>query len=100
MTATSPAATVENIGAPLAVDDDDLPGDSHTYTLSGTDAASFSIDAGTGQLMTKAPLDYEKKNSYSVVVTVKDGSGESNDTDRITVNIQVKALDEKPVITG
>ena len=33
--------------------------DNLTYTLSGTDAASFGIGSGTGQLMTKAKLDYE-----------------------------------------
>ena len=84
------------------IDDGDLPDDSHTFTLSRTDAVFFDIVSGTGegQLMTKADLDYEKKNSYTVVVTVVDGSGESNDTARITVTIQVKDLDEKPEITG
>ena len=33
-------------------------------------------------------------------MTVEDGSGESNDTDRITVTIEVKDLDEEPVIDG
>ena len=50
--------------------------------------------------MTKEPLNYESKKTYNVVVTVKDGSGESNDTDTINVTIQVKDLDEHPVITG
>ena len=92
----------ETIGARLAIDDDDLPNDSHTYTLSGTDADSFDIGAGTGQLMTKpdVTLDYETKMTYTVIVTVEDGSGESNDTDSITVTIQVKGLDEKPEIQG
>ena len=98
-----PSRPSETIGAPLAVDDADMPNDSHTFTLSGNDANSFSINAANGQLMTNAdaPLDYDgSKKSYTVVVTVKDGSGEPNDTDRITVTIQVKGLDEKPVITG
>ena len=43
-----------------------------SYTLGGTDAASFSINADTGQLLTSAPLDYETKNQYSV--TVSDGA--------------------------
>ena len=90
----------ETIGAPLMIKDADLPNDSHTWTLSGTDAGSFDIGAGDGQLMTKAELDYEDKDTYTVVVTVEDGSGESNDTDRITVTIQVKNLDEKPEIGG
>ena len=92
----------ETIGAPLAIDDDDLPNDSHTFTLSGADAAYFDIEsrAAGGQLMTKEPLNYESKKRYNLVVTVRDGSGESNDTDTINVTIQVKDLDEHPVITG
>ena len=98
----------ETIGALVTIADGDLPNDSHTYTLSGSDAASFDINAIAvtdtstygSQLVTKADLDYESKSSYTVVVMVEDGSGESNDTARITVNIQVKDLDEKPVITG
>ena len=34
-------------------------GNTLTYSLQGTDAASFDIDPSTGQLITKAPLDYE-----------------------------------------
>ena len=94
------AESGETIGAPLMIEDDDLPNDSHTYTLGGTDAGSFDIGAGDGQLMTKAELDYEDKDTYTVVVTVEDGSGESNDTDRITVTIEVMDLDEKPGIVG
>ena len=57
-----------NIGAPVSATDgdedgagnDDIEfGDTLTYSLSGTDAASFDIDASTGQLLTKAPLDFE-----------------------------------------
>ena len=67
--------------------------------LGGTDAASFDINAADGQLMTKAALDYEAKSTYTVVVTVRDSSGEPNDSDRITVTIEVKDLDEKPETT-
>ena len=44
-----------------------------TYSLAGTDAASFDIDTGTGQLKTKAALDFEDKSSYSVTIQVTDG---------------------------
>ena len=43
-----------DIGAPVAATDDD--NDTLTYTLSGTDTASFDIGMSTGQLMTKAGL--------------------------------------------
>ena len=94
-----PNRAPKTIGATLMIKDaDGMTATSHTWTLSGTDAASFSIRAATGQLMTKAPLDYEDKDTYTVVVTVDDGSGESNATEEITVTIEVKDLDGKPVI--
>ena len=51
-----------NIGAePVdAMDTEDTVGDTLTYGLQpGTDAASFDIDTGSGQLQTKAALDHE-----------------------------------------
>ena len=72
-----------NIGAPISATDDDETGSDTvdrrefgqtlTYSLGGTDAASFDIDASTGQLITKAPLDAEGQSSYEVTVTVDDG---------------------------
>jgi hypothetical protein len=62
-----------------------------SYTLGGTDAASFSINADTGQLLTSAALDYETKNEYSV--TVSDGA------DTTTVAIFVSNVDEPGVVT-
>ena len=66
-----------NIGGPISATDADEEteefGNTLTYELGGTDAASFDIDASTGQLITKAPLDTEVKSTYSVTVTVDDG---------------------------
>ena len=46
-------------------------GNTLTYKLGGNDAASFDIELDrTGQLITKAPLDFEADPSYSVIVTV------------------------------
>ena len=44
----------------------------YTHSLSGTDASSFEIGSTTGQITvgTGTSLDYETKNSYSVIVTV------------------------------
>ena len=74
-----------NIGTVVSATDADT-GDMLTYTLGGTDAASFSIISTTGQLQTRAALDYETKTSYSVTVSVSDGNGGSS---RITVTINV-----------
>ena len=79
----------ENIGAPVAATDAD--NNTLTYTLGGTNASSFSIDSGTGQLKTSAALDYETKDSYSVTITVSDGNGGS---DSITVTINVTDIAE------
>ena len=53
-------------------------------------AAAFNIESTTGQLKTKAALDYETKSAYSVVVTVSDGTL----TDTIIVPINVTDLEE------
>ena len=81
-------ASGENIGDPVAAEDDDT-GDTLTYSLEGTDASSFSIVSTSGQLQTSAALDYEMKNSYSVTVRVTDDSGASNDSATIPVTINV-----------
>ena len=67
-----------------------------TYTLSGTDAASFDIDRPDGRLKNKAKLDYETKNSYMVTVTATDSDGLSASID---VTIKVTDMDEAPEIT-
>ena len=82
----------EDIGAPVAATDADDA--ALTYTLSGTDAASFDIDPATGQLKTKADLDYETKDSYAVTVTASDSGGLS---DSIDVTITVTDVNEAPV---
>ena len=77
---TSTARSVEentvpgaNIGTPVTATDSNT--DKLTYSLGGTDAGFFDIDRTSGQLLTKAPLDYEDKKTYSVTVTATDPSG-------------------------
>ena len=97
-----------NIGAPVSATDGDETGDAAiefgntlTYTLGGTDAASFDIDESTGQLITKAPLDTEAKASYEVTVTVDDGETRAADspctTCTATVTITVDNVVERPL---
>ena len=85
----------QNIG--IAVHADDGDDDLLLYTLGGADAASFGIDRKTGQLKTKAELDYETKAAYTVVVTATDPSGA---TDSITVNISVTDENDTADISG
>ena len=86
-------AAGRNIGSPVSATDAD--NDTLTYTLGGTNAASFSINSSTGQLQTKAALDYETKTTYTVTVTVSDGSL----TDTITVTINVNDVADTPVVS-
>ena len=86
-----------NIGSPVSATDED--DDILTYSLGGIDASSFGIISTSGQLQTRAELDYETKDSYSVTVMVSDGNG---GTDTIGVTISVTDMDEDtvPVIEG
>ena len=67
-----------------------------TYTLGGTDAASFDIVAATGQLQTKVALDYETKSSYEVTVTATDTDGSVT----TTVAIEVTNVIELTTFSG
>ena len=84
-----------------ATDAQDGDGDTLTYGLSGTDAASFAIVATTGQLQTKAALDFETQTSYMVMVTVTDGRDAADNVDAtvddtIRVTIMVTDVNEAP----
>ena len=85
----SPAGA--NAGLPVKAVNPD--GDTLTYSLSGTDESSFSIDASTGQITANSSLDYETKNSYSVTVSADDGRG---GTDTTKVAISVTDVNEAP----
>ncbi|MDP2549470.1 cadherin domain-containing protein, partial [Oceanobacter sp. 4_MG-2023] len=65
--------------------------DGVTFSLSGDDAALFSIDSSTGEVTLLADPDYETQSSYSFTVTATDGAG--NHTDQ-AVTLDVNDLDE------
>ena len=89
-----------NIGEPVGATDDDT-GDDLTFAFDPVNNDDFAIDAATGQLKTKAGLDFEVKDTYSVKVTVSDGKDDTGtrDTgvdDTITVKITVEDVNEGP----
>ena len=87
-------AAGQNIGNAVSAIDAD--GDILTYTLTGTDAASFAIVSRNGQLQTKASLDYETKTSYMVTVNVSDSKGADGNADTVvddTITVTVKVHD-------
>ena len=104
-------AAGQAIGNPVvATDGDD---DILTYTLGGAAADVFDIDWDTGQLRTKAKLDFEAPvdadtdNVYVVEVRATDPDGmpgassaEDMNADTIMVNITVTDVDEAPAFTA
>ena len=78
-----------SLGAPFTATDGD--GDTLTYSLSGTGAPDFEIDAASGQLRTRAALDHETTSSYNLTVTATDPSADSNS---ITVTVTVENVEE------
>ena len=87
------SAVGTSVGAAVtATDADD---DTLTYSLEGTDAVSFDIDSGTGQIKTKSGVTYDfeaTQNTYEMTVTAADGNG---GTDTIDVNIALLDADEQ-----
>ena len=80
------AGAGQNIGNPVSAADSD--GGTLSYSLEGTDAASFELVPASGQLQTKSGVvyDYEVKNRYEVTVRVSDGQGGSATID-VTINL-------------
>ena len=84
----TPAGT--DISDPFTATDED----SHTLTyliLDKLDSDSFDIGSTTGQLRTKAPLDYETKRSYSIVIAVHD-SGQDHEVDDHTIDAAMSVI--------
>ena len=93
---TGERSVAENTGAGIPIGDPvqaTSSGTALTYTLGGDDAGSFGIDQASGQITTKAALDRETKDEYSVTVRAEDPSGL---TDTIDVTITVTDVNEPP----
>ena len=90
----SAAENQTTIGTVTATDAD---GDTVSYSLSGTDASSISINSSSGALTFNGAPDYETKTSYSARVTASDGTNSA--TQDITVNV-TNVNDNSPSITS
>ena len=84
------AALDAKVGEPVVATDPDE--DTLTYTVGGDDAASFTIDASTGQLTTNTALDHEAKASYSVTVIATDPSGATAEI-QVTITVTEVVFD-------
>ena len=107
--------------ATLAVDEEEPPGNhvgsavtatdpegnTLAYSLSGTHASSFDIDASNGQIAVGSgtTLDYESgRREYSVIVSVHDrldtdGDQDTMNDDSINVTINVNNVDEAGTVS-
>ena len=93
-------------GTITATDSDD--GDTLTYSLTGSDSGSFTIDSMSGQIKSRSGVTYNyeaTKKSYTVTVNVrdsKDAAGDANTVtdDSITVTINLTNVNEAPVIAS
>jgi hypothetical protein len=88
---TAAISVAENTRAVTTVTASDPEGSTLTYSLSGTDAARFTLDATSGVLAFKTAPDFESptdvggNNVYDVVVTVSDGALTDSQAIAITV---------------
>ena len=103
------STTGTNVGSVVDASDTDI-GDTLTYSLrsptGSTDASSFTVD-GNGQIKTTgATYNFEAtKNSYTVIVDVRDskdaaGNADTATDDSITVTINLTNVNEAPTVTG
>ena len=105
-TSAATASVVENTTSviPVHAIDADLPGQTLTYSVTGTDAARFQINASTGDLTFRsapdfeAPTDADADNGYEVTVIAADGNGGS--TQQNLVVTVTNALDNTPLINS
>ena len=90
------SAANENVGAviPAATDDDS---DTLTYSMEGTDAASFTFDTAARRIKTKSGVtyDHEAAPSYSVTIKVDDGRSGAG---TVAVTINVTDANEPPSV--
>ncbi|WP_171302391.1 cadherin repeat domain-containing protein, partial [Acinetobacter indicus] len=81
----------------VATDEVDFTDKKVTYSLGGTDADAFAIDATTGAVTLKASPDYESKTSYTFEVIAADATGNQS---KQTVTLSVNDLDDGVPVMG
>jgi VCBS repeat-containing protein len=106
--ATHSIAQAENISSVVTYTGSDVDaGTTFTWSISGTDAADFSINSSSGSLAFAANPDFEAaadsdtNNSYILIVTLSDGSLTDTQTVTITItNANESASINEPTVSG
>ena len=100
------ASAAENQTAAYTTQATDADGDTLSYSLSGTDAALFTIDANTGEVRFNEAPDFEAPGSadgdnvYDIIVTASDNTGGTTDTDQAVAITVTNANDNAPVFSS
>ena len=85
----------ENQISIVTVSGSDFENNSLSYSLSGDDSSSLSINSSSGVITFNSSPDYETNSSYSVVVSITDG----NSTISENLNISISNTNDDPVLT-
>ena len=105
---TSPdsASVAENQTVAYTTQATDADGDALSYSLSGTDAALFTIDANTGEVRfneapdAENPGDDDNDNVYDIIVTASDNTAGTTDTDQAVAITVTNANDNAPAFSS
>ena len=92
VSASAPAVT--RVGQPVTATYADS-GDTLTYSLEGTDAASFDINTSNGQILARSGVTLTVGTTYQVTVAASDGTASTS----ITVTISV-VLNNRPTFSS
>lgn len=87
VTSSAAVAVTENTTAVTTVTSTDFDSTSRSYSITGTDAALFSIDPASGALAFKTAPDFEaaRSNVYALTVIASDGDQSSTQALSVTV---------------
>lgn len=107
VTSASSASAAENSsGAIYTATASDADGNSLTYSLTGTDAARFSINASTGAVAFASPpnfewpLDANRDNVYDITVNASDGMATASKAISLTVTDKAGRVSTRRVAQG
>ena len=96
-TSSATANVNENQTSAITLVATDADSDTLTYSISGTDAGSFSVASITGVVTFLVAPDYETKSSYSFTATVNDGTTDVNQSIIVSIN---NLNDNAPIFTS
>jgi len=95
------AAIDENSGAAQVIYTTTSDDSTATYSLSGTDSASFTINETSGEVTLISDPDFETQSAYSFIVTVTDTA---NNSATLTITLAINDIEEAdltpPAITS